>query len=136
MDCLIARSVTATVSTNGKMLPPFLIFKGKPSGHLAMCEFTTYPNAGNYTFGEKDWMVEEKMYQRIDVVLKLWKEARYAINSSGQPPIIILSVYRMHQMGSVVNYIQLMGIEVVYIPPGCTYLCQPINMGVNIPVKC
>jgi hypothetical protein len=38
-------------------------------------------------------------------------------------------------MGSVVNRIQAMVIEVVHIPAGCTYLCQPINVGINKPIK-
>ena len=28
-----------------------------------------------------------------------------------------------------------MGIEVVHIPAGCTYLCQPSNVRVNKPIK-
>ena len=28
-----------------------------------------------------------------------------------------------------------MGIEVVHIPAGCMYLCQPIDIGINKPVK-
>ena len=53
-----------------------------------------------------------------------------------QPLIIILDAYRVHQMGSVVNHIQMMGIEVIHIPAGCTYLCQPIDVGINKPIKC
>ena len=51
-------------------------------------------------------------------------------------PIIILDVHRIHQMGSLVNYILSMGSEVVHIPAGCTYLCKPIDVGVNKPIKC
>ena len=28
------------------------------------------------------------------------------------------------------------GIEVLHIPAGCTYLCQPIDVGINKPIKC
>ena len=52
-----------------------------------------------------------------------------------QPPLIFLDAYCIHQMCSVVNRIQSMGIEVVHIPTGCTYLCQPIDMGINKPIK-
>ena len=38
-------------------------------------------------------------------------------------------------MGSDVNRIQEMGIEVVQISAGCTCLCQPINVGINKPLK-
>jgi len=53
-----------------------------------------------------------------------------------QPPIIILDAYCVHQMGSVVNHIQMMGIEVIHIQAGCMYLCQPIDVGINKPIKC
>ncbi len=29
-----------------------------------------------------------------------------------------------------------MGTEVVHIPDGCMYLCQPIDLEVNKPIKC
>ena len=38
-------------------------------------------------------------------------------------------------MGSVINRVQSMGIEVVHIPAGCMYLCQPIDIRINRPVK-
>ena len=59
-----------------------------------------------------------------------------ANNPSVEPPILILDAYRVHHMGTVVNWIQSVGVEVVHIPVGCMYLCQPIDMGVNKPIKC
>ena len=38
-------------------------------------------------------------------------------------------------MGSVVTAIQNLGVEVEHIPGGCTYLCQPVDVGVNKPFK-
>ncbi len=38
-------------------------------------------------------------------------------------------------MGSIVEDIQALGVEVLCIPGGCTYLCQPIDVGVNRPIK-
>jgi hypothetical protein len=32
-----------TVLMSGKMLPPFMIFKRAPNGHIASCKFGTYP---------------------------------------------------------------------------------------------
>ena len=62
------------------------------------------------------------MHEWVDVVLKPWKDAQDENNPNMHPPIIILDAYRVHQMGSVVNRIQVMGIEVIHIPAGCTYL--------------
>jgi hypothetical protein len=38
-------------------------------------------------------------------------------------------------MASVVNYIQSLGIDVIHIPGGCIYLCQPLDFGLNHPLK-
>ena len=81
------------------------------------------------------WIDELTMNNWIDGILMPWKEHCNANNPSLLPPILILDAYRVHQMGSVVLRIQSLGIEVVHIPPGCTYLCQPIDMGINKPIK-
>jgi hypothetical protein len=38
-------------------------------------------------------------------------------------------------MGTVVARIQSLGMEVIHIPAGCTYLCQPVDVGINRPIK-
>jgi hypothetical protein len=38
-------------------------------------------------------------------------------------------------MTSVVDKIHELGIEVEHIPGGCTYICQPVDVGVNKPFK-
>ena len=129
-------TLAATVTASGKMLMPYLIFKGKPNGRIATREFSMFPSRARYACQEKAWMDEKRMHEWVDVVLKPWKEARDANNPSVAPPILILDAYRVHQMGSVVQHIQLLGIEVIHIPAGCTYLCQPIDVGVNKPIKC
>ena len=50
-------------------------------------------------------------------------------------PIIILDAYKVHLQTSVVNAIADLGIETIHIPAGCTYLCQPLDVGVNRPLK-
>ena len=50
-------------------------------------------------------------------------------------PLLILDAYRVHMMGSIVNRIQSLGIEVQHIPARCTYLCQPVDVGINRSIK-
>ena len=80
-------------------------------------------------------MDEEQMYAWIDLILTQYKKERDQRDPDGPPPILILDGYSVHQMGSIVNCIQMMGIEVIHIPVRCTYLCQPINVGINKPLK-
>ena len=67
----------------------------------------------------------------IQNVLSEWKETL----PPNAVPLLILDSFRVHMMGSIVNKIQSLGIEVQHIPGGCTYLCQPIDVGVNKPIK-
>ncbi len=77
-------------------------------------------------------MDEEMMHKWIDLVLIPWKET----TMPGVVPLLILDAYRVHMMGTVVNRVQSLGIEVIHIPPGCTYLCQPVDVGINKVIKC
>jgi hypothetical protein len=84
-----------------------------------------YPDGGKYACQEKAWMNEEKMHEWIDAVLAPSKADRDEKNMSGEPPLLILDAYRVHQMGSVVYRIQSMGIEMVHIPAGAPTCASP-----------
>ena len=53
----------------------------------------------------------------------------------GIVPILFLDSFTVHKMGSVVNAIQALGVEVDFIPPGCTGMVQPVDVGYNKPFK-
>ena len=80
-------------------------------------------------------MDEALMNEWIEIVLILWKANCNGNNLSLQPPILVLDAYCVQQMGSVINRIKSMGIEVIHIPGGCTYLCQTVDIGINTPIK-
>ena len=67
----------------------------------------------------------------IDLVLIPWRNTR----KPGVVLLLILDTYRIHMMGSIVNRIQNLGIEVQHILGGCTWLCQPVDIEVNHPIK-
>jgi hypothetical protein len=69
-------TLATTVTASGKMLVPFVIFKGKPQGWIALCEFETYPDTGRYACQEKAWMDESKMNEWIDTIRQPWKANR------------------------------------------------------------
>ena len=76
-------------------------------------------------------MDERVMLLWVEKVLKPYVEAA----PDGIIPILFLDSYRCHMMSSVVDSIQALGVEVEHIPGGCTYLCQPVDVGVNKPFK-
>ena len=66
-------------------------------------------------------MDEVMMNKWIDQVLIPWKNSR----EPGAVPLLVLEAYRVHMMGSVVNRIQSLGIEVQHI----------VDVGINRPTK-
>ena len=57
------------------------------------------------------------------------------VTPEGIVPLLLLDSYHCHVMASVVNEIWDIGVEVEHIPGGCTYLCQPVDIGINKPYK-
>jgi hypothetical protein len=51
-------------------------------------------------------------------------------------PILFLDQFRVHKMGTIINAIQALGMQVEFIPAGCTGLVQPVNVGFNKAFKC
>ncbi len=43
--------------------------------------------------------------------------------------------FKVHLLGSVAEAIQCLCVELEIIPPGCTGLVQPIDVGINKPFK-
>ena len=50
-------------------------------------------------------------------------------------PLILLNSFKVHMLRSAVEAIQSLGAEVEFIPPGCTGLVQPVDVGFNKPFK-
>ena len=76
-------------------------------------------------------MDESMMDVWMEKCLLPWKHTL----SPDVTPLLVLDSFRVHMMGSIVEKIQGLCIEVQHIPGGCTYLCQPIDVGINTPVK-
>jgi hypothetical protein len=120
-----------TVTASGRLLTPLLVFKGTPGGRIEKSEFSTFPNDALYACQGNAWMDEKVMLLWVEKVLKPYVDTA----PDRIVPLLFLDSYRCHMMGSVVQAIQVLGVEVEHIPGGCTYLCQPVDIGVNKPFK-
>ena len=124
-----------TVSAAGDILRPFIVFMGKRDGRIAR-EFQNPKKSGfpvdcSYICQDRAWMDEAVMLQWVKEVLEPWLKHVPA----GIVPYLLLDSYKCHLMSSVVHAIQDLGIEVEHIPGGCTGLVQPLDVGVNTPLK-
>ena len=120
-----------TITASGKMLPPLLVFKGAKNGRIVKKEFPTFDKSMYYACQENAWMDEQVMLLWVEKVLKPYVESA----PEGIVPLLLLDSYHYHVMASVVNEIQDLGVEVEHIPGSCTYLCQPVDIGINKPYK-
>jgi hypothetical protein len=71
------------------------------------------------------------MNKWINLLLVPWKNAK----APGIVPVLIFDAYCVPMMGNIVNQFQSLRIEVIRVPAGCMYLCQPIGMGINKSIK-
>lgn len=106
------------------------VFQGKPGGRIER-SFIRFPDGAQYAVQENAWMDERLMHEWIENILRPWaEEAPEHIR-----PIVILDSYRCHTMQPVKNAIEHLGVDCMYIPGGCTALCQPVDVGINKPFK-
>jgi hypothetical protein len=108
-----------------------VIFKGKPNGRIAKMEFARYPAPHHYCCQKNAWMDEAVMLAWVDDILQPYVETAL----DDVIPLLILDSYQCHMMGSVVQRIQELGVEVKHILGGCTSLCQPVDIDFNRPFK-
>ena len=120
-----------TIAADGMLLLAMVVFKGTANGEIARTELGSYPTTNHYCCQESTWMDEAVMVAWVEEVL-----APYVATTPDHViPLLILDSYCCHMMGSVIQRIQELGVEVQHIPGGCTSLCQPFDVGFNKPFK-
>ena len=124
-------TVALTVSASGKMLTPMVVYKGTRHGRIATREIRDHPQGMKYALQPKAWFNEATMLDWVDHVLK----PDVAMAPVGIIPILFLDSFKVHLLGSIADAIQGLGVELKIIPPGCTGLVQPIDVGINKPFK-
>lgn len=116
------------VAADGTKLPLMLVFKGKHDAKVSrevrrfpvICE--TQDNA---------WCDERVMLSWIDRVLKPY----ISTAPDGVVPYLLLDDYKTHKTKEVCKRLDDLGVEWDLIPPGCTGLSQPVDIGIGKPWK-
>jgi hypothetical protein len=127
-------TVAVTVTANGELLTPMLVFKGKPGGRIEQKELPDMEAAlGDCVLvvQERAWMNEVLLLLWVEKILKPWAEQA----PEGVVPLLLLDSYKCHIMASVVDKIHALGVQVEHIPGGCTGLAQPVDVGIGKPLK-
>ena len=118
--------ITATLccTASGKMLPPFVVFKGKTKRGIKK---VPVPHGVVCTTQAKGWMDEERMLEWIQ---KVW--APYV---DGNRALLSLDTFSGHLTDRVKDALDKCGTKMLVIPGGCTSVLQPLDVSINKPFK-
>jgi hypothetical protein len=149
-------TVAITITASVHQLPLLVMFKGKslycctantvsniivdccilaagmPNGMIARREVPTLPAGLIYRLNKKAWFNKQIMLDWIDHVLA----PCVATVLPGIVSILLLDQFGVHKMGLIVDSIQALGVQVKFIPAGCTGLVQLVDVGCNKSFKC
>lgn len=119
-------TVIATVDREGGKHPLMLVGKGKGQRSL-----TKY---GNLVASGEVWAtVSESGWTRESVMKDYLKRLSEYVGK--RPCALLLDVYSAHRTQTIKELAQSLNIELVFIPPGCTDVCQPLDVAVFAVLK-
>ena len=125
-DVKLGVTVLATVSMSNEKLPLMLVGKGKTDACLK--------KYGRHVNDRTFWTaVSESGWTRENVMIRYLENLSEHVD--GKPCALILDVYKAHRTDMVKQKAQQLGIELVFIPPGCTDQCQPLDISVFAVLK-
>jgi hypothetical protein len=113
-------------------LPPYIIFKGSPTGRInqELLRRDNLPPDCEFGVQERAWMDEAQMVRWIKTVWKPFTETR-----EGRITYLLLDECRTHMTGVVKSMLDDCRTEVDFIPGGYTSKLQPMDVGINKPFK-
>jgi transposase-like protein len=126
-------TVSLTVCADGTKLKPMVIFKGTRTGRIATRELSQSPyrNKLVLTVQPNAWQDEENMNDWVDGVLVPHLQQRAA----GSPVKLFLDQFSAHETEGLKARMGELGVQLELIPAGCTWLLQPIDVGIGKPFK-
>jgi hypothetical protein len=126
-------TASLAITASGRKLRPMFTFKGVPTGRIALEELPLNPcrNRAALNCQDNAWFDTGVALKWIDRVLAPYvKTAPPTVR-----PILILDDYKVHKTAQFTAAIEALGVTVHYVPPGCTCLAQPIDVGIGKPFK-
>jgi hypothetical protein len=115
-DAKQGMTVLATINAIGEKLPLMIVGQGKTDRCLA-----------GYHLPDGTWFDKtESGWTTADVMCAYFGKLRREIFPNG-PLILLLDTYAAHRCQVVRDVAELWGIDLVFIPPGCTDLLQPLD---------
>ena len=124
ITCVLACTLT------GALLPPQLVYGGK----TARCHPSyTFPSDWDITHSENHWSNSATMERYVNSILAPY--CNHLRGSDGIPDdqwaLCILDVFKAHQKDTVLKAFAQHRIKVVFVPPNCMGVLQPLDISGN-----
>lgn len=113
-------------SADGKLLKPIIILKGKTD----VCFEKTGLNDNSLLIRKlspNGWISIDIMLHILNIIGNITKNTR---------SVLILDEYSVHEAEEIKIEAVRLNINLIYVPPGRTGTNQPLDVGVNGPIKC
>ena len=126
-------TVLLSVSLDGQLLPPQVIYAGKtPRCHPSV----VVPPGWYITHSQNHWSTEETMIEFIEKVFSPYMATeRQHMQLPGDTfGLCLWDVFAVHRCQSVLKKLGE-HVKVVFIPAGCTGMLQPLDISINDPFK-
>jgi hypothetical protein len=128
-------TVFLSISVQGDILPPQLIYEGKTNEcHPKGVQF---PDSWDITHTDSHWSTETSVLRFIENILVPYFEQKK--QSLGLPPeqksLLIWDVYRPHRTEKVLKKLEENNILVIFTPANCTSELQPLDLVLNAVFK-
>jgi hypothetical protein len=126
-------TVSLIICADGTKLKPMVIFKGARNGRIATRELPQSKFRDNLVLScqSNAWQDKENMNDWVDGVLVPHLQQKAA----GTPVFLFLDQFSAHDSAPFRARMEAIGVQLRLIPGGCTWLCQPIDVGIGKPFK-
>ena len=114
-------TVCVTVTSDGDMLPPMIIFKGKRALKLR------HPLGVQVEVQERGWVDQ--------LIMKEWIQKIWFPYTKKQSALLVLDSFRVHLTEETKKLLKSYNTDIVFIPGGCTSKIQPVDVTINKPFK-
>ena len=126
-------TVSLTVAMDGTKLKPFVIFKGTANGRIVRNEFPQNPYRNDMVMvcQPNAYQDDQNMMTYVNTILVPHLQQK----AQGAPVVLFLDHFKVHYSNAMKQKMTELGVNLQIIPGGCTWLVQPVDVGIGKPFK-